>query len=74
MMVRKGLHIMELTLIKKLIGKFKCWRGKHDWGPKNRWDMYSYYEKCKREGCNAIMVDSCFVLMENKDGTYRRGR
>ena len=58
--------------MKKLIGKFKCWRNKHDWGPKTRHSMYAYEEKCEREGCNKILIDSSTLVYIDDKGKYNK--
>lgn len=59
-------------MIKELIGKYKCWRGKHDWGPKNRRSMYSYEEKCQREECNKVLIDSCVLAYIDDKDNYNK--
>jgi len=61
-----------MEYIQRLLGKYKCWRNKHDWGPKTRHSMYSYEEKCKREGCDRILIDSCVLTVIDDKGKYKK--
>jgi len=54
--------------LQRLVEKWKCRRGKHDWGPKNRYSMYSYVEACKREGCNIKRLDSSVLIYTDENG------
>jgi hypothetical protein len=45
-------------IIKLYKGRYNCWRNRHLWGPKRRYSMYSFIEKCQRPDCNVAIIDS----------------
>lgn len=64
LLLPKDRKMKLFDIVKLYKGKYNCWREKHIWGPKNRYSMYEYIERCQRPGCNVAMIDSCEIIKE----------